>query len=83
MATITKPDFWGTRGTVSVKGSDLLEELVWDADDAGRDPEIGLDHDRDGLVRSVVLDGIEYENSAIREEQEDYDYYVELRRYGN
>ena len=83
MATITKPDFWGTRGTVSVKGSDLLEELVWGADDAGRDPEIVLDHDRDGLVRSVVLDGIEYENSAIREEQEDYDYYVELRRYGN
>lgn len=83
MATITKPDFWGTRGTVSVKGSDLLEELAWGADDAGRDPEIVLDHDRDGLVRSVVLDGIEYENSAIREEQEDYDYYVELRRYGN
>jgi hypothetical protein len=83
MATITKPDFWGTRGIVSVKGSDLLEELVWAADDAGRDPEIVLDHDRDGLVRSVVLDGIEYENSAIREEQEDYDYYVELRRYGN
>ena len=83
MATITKPDFWGTRGIVSVKGSDLLEELVWDADEAGRDPEIVLDHDRDGLVRSVVLDGIEYENSAIREEQEDYDYYVELRRYGN
>ena len=83
MATITKPDFWGTRGTVSVKGSGLLEELVWDADDAGRDPEIVLDHDRDGLVRYVVLDGIEYENSAIREEQEDYDYYVELRRYGN
>ena len=83
MATITKPDFWGTRGIVSVKGSDLLEELVWDADDAGRDPEIVLDQDRDGLVRSVVLDGIEYENSAIREEQDDYDYYVELRRYGN
>ena len=83
MATITKPDFWGTRGTVSVKGSDLLEELVWDADDAGRDLEIVLDHDRDGLVRSVVLDGIEYENSAIREEQDDYDYYEGVRRYGN
>ena len=83
MATITKPDFWGTRGIVSVKGSDLLEELVWDADDAGRDPAIVLDYYRDGLVRFVVLDGIEYENSAIREEQEDYDYYVELRRYGN
>ena len=83
MATITKPDFWGTRGTVSVKGSDLLEELAWDADEAGRDPEIVLDPDRDGLVRSVVLDGIEYENSAIREEQDDYDYYEGVRRYGN
>ena len=83
MATITKPDFWGTRGIVSVKGSDLLEELVWDADDAGRDPEIVFDHDRDGLFRSVDLDGIEYENSAIREEQDDYDYYEGVRRYGN
>ena len=83
MATITKPDFWGTRGTVSVKGSGLLEELVRGDDDAGRDPEIVLDHDRDGLVRSVVLDGIEYENSAIREEQDDYDYYEGVRRYGN
>ena len=83
MSTITKPDFWGARGIVSVKGSDLLEELVWDADDAGRDPEIVLDPDRDGLVRSVVLDGIEYEHSAIREEQDDYDYYEGVRRYGN
>ena len=83
MATITKPDFWGTRRIVSVKCSDLLEVLAWDADEADRDPEIVLEHDRAGLVRSVVLDGIEYENSAIREEQEDYDHYVELRRYGN
>ena len=83
MGKLFAPDPWGTLGYAEVEGSELLDRLAGDAEEAGRDPEIVLDHDRDGLVWSVVLDGIEYENSAIREEREDYDYYVEMRRYGN
>ena len=83
MGKLFAPDPWGTLGYAEVEGSELLDRLAGDAEEAGRDPEIVLDHDRDGLVWSVVLDGIEYENSAIREEQDDYDYYREIRRYGN
>lgn len=83
MGKLFAPDPWSTRGYAEVEGSELLDQLAGDAEEAGRDPEIVLDHDRDGVVRSVILDGVEYENSVIREEQDDYDYHLEIRRYGN
>ena len=83
MGKLFTPYPWGTRGIVGVEGSELLIRLAGDADEAGRDPEIVLDHDRDGLVRSVILDGVEYENLLVLEEQDDYDYYEEVRRFGN
>lgn len=73
----------GTGAGYGVVGStEILRKFAGDAEENGREIEIGWDEEWD-LIRWVEVDGVEYWNSGYEEEREEALELSVIRRFGS